>query len=67
MNFLFLKLKERIKQFLKNQRAQSEWSTVYLLVVLIIAALVLIAVVKPMFQQSQDVVSKTTQAVKQSP
>lgn len=48
-----------LKGFLKEERAQSEWSSVYLLLVLIIAALVLISVVKPMFQQSQKVVKKT--------
>ena len=63
LKFLF----EKIKTFLKTERAQNEWSTVYLLIVLIIAALVLIAVVKPMFQQSQDVVTRTAQSVQQGP
>lgn len=38
---------------------QSEWSSVYLLLVLVIAALLLIAVVKPMFRQSQKIVAQT--------
>ncbi|MDO8428964.1 MAG: hypothetical protein Q7S92_07190 [Candidatus Diapherotrites archaeon] len=63
----FKNLIEKIKTFFKSERAQNEWSTVYLLIVLIIAALVLIAVVKPMFQQSQDVVARTTQSVQQGP
>ena len=46
-----------VRDVLREQRAQSEWSTLYMLIVLIIAALLLIAVVKPMFQQSQKVVT----------
>ncbi len=38
-----------------SQRAQSEWGSIYLIIVFIIAALLLIAVVKPMFTQAQDV------------
>ena len=48
-----------IKSFLRDERAQSEWSSVYMLIVLIIAALLLITVIKPMFRQSQQVVKKT--------
>jgi len=44
--------------FWREERAQSEWSSVYMLIVLVIAALVLIAVIKPMFKQSQQVVKK---------
>jgi len=40
---------------LKEEKAQSEWNSVYMLIVLIIAALLLITVIKPMFQQSQKV------------
>ena len=46
------------KSFWKEERAQGEWSSLYMLIVLIIAALVLIAVVKPMFRQSQEIVKK---------
>jgi competence protein ComGC len=46
-------------RFLKEERAQSEWSSVYMLIVMVIAALVLIAVIKPMFRQSQQIVKKT--------
>ena len=42
-----------------EETAQSEWSSVYMLIVLIIAALLLIAVIKPMFRQSQQIVQKT--------
>jgi len=47
-----------LKTLLKEQRAQSEWSSVYMLIIMIIAALLLIAVVKPMFRQSQQIVKK---------
>jgi hypothetical protein len=41
-----------------EERAQSEWHSIYLLLVLIIAALILISVIKPMFQQSQKIIPK---------
>jgi competence protein ComGC len=47
---------------LGEERAQSEWSSVYMLVILIIAALLLIAVIKPMFRQSQSIVQRTKPA-----
>jgi len=47
------------KSFLGEERAQGEWSTIYMLLVLVIAALLLISVVKPMFQQSQKIVTRT--------
>ncbi len=43
------------KKMLREERAQGEWSSLYMLIVLIIVALLLVAVVKPMFQQSQKV------------
>ena len=42
---------------LKEERAASEWSSVYMLVVFIIAAIVLVALIKPMFRKSQELVS----------
>ncbi len=42
-------------EMLGENRAQSEWSSLYMLIVLIIVALLLVAVVKPMFQQSQKI------------
>ena len=42
--------------FMREERAQSEWNSVYLLIVFIIAAILIIALVKPMFKQSQDIV-----------
>jgi len=45
--------------FLKEEKAQSEWSSVYMILILIIAAIALIAIIKPMFQQSQKIVQKT--------
>lgn len=47
------------RDLLKEERAQSEWSSVYMIVILIIAALLLISVIKPMFRQSQKIVQKT--------
>jgi competence protein ComGC len=44
-----------IRTLLKEQHAQAEFSSLYMLVVMIIVALLLVAVVKPMFQQSQKV------------
>ena len=45
-------------QLLKEQKAQSEWNSVYMLIVLIIATLLLITVIKPMFNNSQQVQQK---------
>jgi competence protein ComGC len=47
------------RDFFAEERAQGEWSTIYMLLVLVIVALVLIAIVKPMFKQSQKVVART--------
>ena len=47
---------DRVKSFLSDERAQSEWNSVYLLIVFIIAAILIIALVKPMFKQSQDII-----------
>ncbi|HLC78923.1 MAG TPA: hypothetical protein VJG83_00700 [archaeon] len=44
-------------KMLKEERAQSEWNSVYLLIVFIIAAILIIALIKPMFKQSQDIVN----------
>lgn len=51
------------RNFFSDERAQSEWSSVYMLIVLIIAALLLITVIKPMFRQSQQIVKKTVPKV----
>ncbi|HIH09255.1 MAG TPA: hypothetical protein HA254_01140 [Candidatus Diapherotrites archaeon] len=40
-----------------DERCQSEWNSVYLLIVFIIAAILIIALVKPMFKQSQEIVN----------
>ncbi len=47
-----------LEEILREEQGQSEWSSIYLLIVLAIAALLLIAVVKPMFKQSQQLVQK---------
>ncbi|MFH0955358.1 MAG: hypothetical protein V1777_04615 [Candidatus Micrarchaeota archaeon] len=41
-------------RMLSEKRCQSEWNSLYMLIVLIIAALLLITVVKPMFKSSQQ-------------
>ena len=46
--------------FLKEQRAQGEWSSIYLLIIFAIAALVMIALIKPTFKQSMKVAKSTT-------
>ena len=43
---------------LKEEKAQSEWNSVYLLIVFVIAAILVIALIKPMFKQSQEIVKK---------
>ncbi|MFH1255669.1 MAG: hypothetical protein V1494_00080 [Candidatus Diapherotrites archaeon] len=43
-------------RLLSEQKAQGEWSSIYLLIVFMIAALLLIALVKPMFSRSQQIV-----------
>ncbi len=45
--------------FFREEKAQGEWSSVYFLLVLVIVALVLIAFIKPMFQGSQEIVTRT--------
>ena len=49
----------RIADFLNDEKAQGEFSSLYMLIVLVIAALLIITLVKPMFRQSQKIVSKT--------
>lgn len=39
-----------------DEKGQGEWGSVYLLIIFAIAALLLIALVKPMFKQSQEIV-----------
>ncbi len=45
-----------LMELLREERAQGEWNSVYLLIVFIIAAILIIALVKPMFKQSQEIV-----------
>lgn len=39
-----------------DERAQGEWSSIYLIIIFVIAVLLLIGIVKPMFKNSQNVV-----------
>ncbi|PIU20947.1 MAG: hypothetical protein COT15_04860 [Candidatus Diapherotrites archaeon CG08_land_8_20_14_0_20_34_12] len=57
-------IKSEIKEMLKERNAQGEWSSIYLLIILVIAALILISIVKPMFQSSQEIVTKTEKDLK---
>ena len=41
-----------------GERAQGEWSSIYLIIIFIIAALLLIALIKPMFKKSQEIVKR---------
>ena len=45
-----------LKKLFLEERAQGEWNSVYLLIVFVIAAVLIIALIKPMFKQSQDIV-----------
>ncbi len=45
-------------ELLREERAQSEWNSIYLLLVFIIAAILIIALIKPMFRQSQDIIKQ---------
>ena len=46
-----------IRVFLKEKQGQSEWSTLYIILILAIATIVLIAVVKPMFKGTTTIAS----------
>ena len=52
----FSALRVQFRRLLSEERAQGEWNSVYLLIVFIIAAVLIIALVKPMFKQSQEIV-----------
>jgi len=47
-----------LRDLLLEERAQGEWNSVYLLVVFVIAAILIIALIKPMFKQSQEIVKR---------
>lgn len=49
---------KHFKKLLQEERAQSEWNSVYLLIVFVIAAILIIALIKPMFKQSQEIVQR---------
>ena len=44
---------DKLTDFFVDEKASSEWSTLYLIVVFAIAAILIIAVVKPMFKSAQ--------------
>jgi hypothetical protein len=53
--------------FLKEKKGQSEWNTLYIILILAIAAVVLIAVVKPMFKGTEKVVASQPVAANPAP
>ena len=55
---------KELREFLAEEKAQGEWGSVYLLLVLIIAVLVLIAIIKPMFVQSRELVAQTEESLR---
>ncbi len=58
--FLFLGSCMGFSDFLREETAASEWSSLYMILVFVIAALVLVALVKPMFRKSQEIVASKT-------
>ena len=50
------------RQFLNEERAQGEWNSIYLLLVFAIAALLVIALIKPLFRQSQTVIKPVAES-----
>ncbi|MDO8628059.1 MAG: hypothetical protein Q7K42_06335 [Candidatus Diapherotrites archaeon] len=44
------------KKLFSETRAQGDWNSVYMLIVLAIAAVLVITLIKPMFRQSQTIV-----------
>ncbi len=47
-----------LQSLLLEEKSQGEWNSVYLLIVFAIAAILIIALIKPMFRQSQDIVKR---------
>jgi len=48
---------ENVKGFLKDKKGQTEWNTLYIILILAIATVVLVAVVKPMFKGTTKVIA----------
>jgi hypothetical protein len=48
-----------------EERGQSEWSSIYLLLVFAIAALLIIALIKPMFKQANEAIKPAKTIVAQ--
>ncbi|MFH1752446.1 MAG: hypothetical protein ABH821_05935, partial [archaeon] len=44
--------------FFKDERAQSEWSALYLIIIFVIVVLVLLTVIKPLFARSGEIASE---------
>jgi uncharacterized protein (UPF0333 family) len=61
------KIKRKIKEIIKDQRGQTESNTIFLLVVVAIVAIILIAVVKPMFSKSVKASAKQANLPSQVP
>ena len=48
-----------MRSWLKQERAQVQWSAIYLLVVVVAAAILLFTVIKPSFRKAQERVTST--------
>ncbi len=60
-------IKKKIKEILDDQKGQAESNTVFFLIVVAIVAIILIAVVKPMFNKSVKASAKQATLPSQVP
>lgn len=64
---LIPKIKKKMLQIVEDEKAQAESSTVFFLIVVAIIAIVLIAIVKPMFNRSVKASAKQSALPVQTP
>lgn len=60
-------IKKKIKEIINDQKGQTESNTIFFLVVVAIVAIILIAVVKPMFNKSVKASAKQANLPSQTP
>jgi len=60
-------IKKKIKEILNDQKGQTESNTIFFLIVVAIVAIILIAVVKPMFNKSVRASAKQANLPTQAP
>ena len=51
-------LKEKLRKIIKETKAQAETNTLYLIIIFAIVAIILLVVVKPMFNNSTKIAAK---------